>query len=181
VIWATADQHWNHGNILQYANRPFGNIAEMNATLISNHNSVVNNNDDIYMLGDVTLGSYNTFLEFINQLKGKIHIIPGSHDWQWMKGFSKDSTERSFVVLEPIHILEFKNDTPYPEMWVLCHYAMRKWCRSHFGTYHLYGHSHCQLSDFGRSTDVGVDCWNHFPVSLDTLREKFLQVPAPKL
>ena len=32
-----------------------------------------------------------------------------------------------------------------PQLVVLCHYAMRVWDRSHYGSWHLYGHSHGNL------------------------------------
>lgn len=54
---------------------------------------------------------------------------------------------------------------------VLCHYAMRVWDQSHYGTWHLHGHSHGTLPDIKEmlSCDVGVDCWNFTPVSMEQL------------
>lgn len=40
------------------------------------------------------------------------------------------------------------------------------------GAWHLYGHSHGRLSPQGRSLDVGVDCHNFRPISLDELTER---------
>ena len=50
---------------------------------------------------------------------------------------------------------------------VLFHYAMRVWNASHYGTWHLYGHSHGDLPDdeTSLSFDVGVDCHNFYPLS----------------
>ena len=64
MIWFTADIHYNHKNVLQYCNRPFKTIEDMNHTLIENHNSVVSDEDDVYILGDITLGSFYTFLHY---------------------------------------------------------------------------------------------------------------------
>ena len=42
---------------------------------------------------------------------------------------------------------------------VLMHYAMRVWNKSHWGMWHLYGHSHGSLPEDPKSMsfDVGVD------------------------
>ncbi|KKL16922.1 hypothetical protein LCGC14_2490690, partial [marine sediment metagenome] len=54
---------------------------------------------------------------------------------------------------------------------VVCHYAMRRWERSHYGSWQLYGHSHGRLEPIGLQHDVGVDNNNFYPVSLIELVE----------
>jgi calcineurin-like phosphoesterase family protein len=51
---------------------------------------------------------------------------------------------------------------------------MKVWNGSHKGDWQLYGHSHGTLPDDPNalSCDVGVDCWNYFPVSMEQLRAK---------
>lgn len=40
--------------------------------------------------------------------------------------------------------------------------------QAHRGSWMLYGHSHGNLTDIGGKTiDVGVDCFDYYPVSLD--------------
>jgi calcineurin-like phosphoesterase family protein len=71
--------------------------------------------------------------------------------------------------------LPWTSTQPYAEievggdLVVLFHYAMRVWNRSHRGAWHLFGHSHGQLQPEGRSCDVGVDCWDFKPVSLEKI------------
>lgn len=50
MYWFTADEHYGHHNskgtgIIDYCNRPFNSIEEMDAKLIENHNSVVGKGD----------------------------------------------------------------------------------------------------------------------------------------
>src|SRR4030042_1826998 len=52
---------------------------------------------------------------------------------------------------------------------VLNHYAMRVWNKSHFNTWHLYGHSHGMLPVWGKSLDVGVDEMDFCPVSINSI------------
>lgn len=155
----TADPHWRHANIIKYCNRPFTDVDEMNRTLIDNWNSVVNYNQDIYVLGDIYLGHESGFMEIFKQLNGNIHFIAGNHDktaWKFKDEFA------SFTP-------GIKEITVGKQRIVLCHYAMRVWNRSHRGSWHLYGHSHGTLPDDPNSLsiDVGVDCHNYTPITFD--------------
>ena len=66
-------------------------------------------------------------------------------------------------------LLEIKLDG---QLIVLCHYSMRKWNKSHYGSWHLYGHSHGNLPPLGLSFDVGVDTNDYYPYSLDDVSNK---------
>lgn len=79
-IWLISDCHFNHRNIIKYCNRPFSSVEEMNATLIENWNSIVNNNDRVFMLGDFCLSGKDKIIEIGNQLKGRKTLIMGNHD-----------------------------------------------------------------------------------------------------
>ena len=52
----------------------------------------------------------------------------------------------------------------------MCHYAMHVWPRSHYNSWHIFGHSHGALSLPGKRWDVGVDNNNYMPVSMSQLR-----------
>lgn len=55
----------------------------------------------------------------------------------------------------------------------LSHYPHRSWNKKFHGSIHVYGHVHGALPDHDRSTDVGVDCWDFKPVSLEQILEYF--------
>jgi len=54
---------------------------------------------------------------------------------------------------------------------VACHYAMRTWPKSHYGSWQIYGHSHGKLPGMGKQMDVGVDTNNFYPYSLKQIIE----------
>jgi len=84
-------------------------------------------------------------------------------DFSWCEAIHK---------VDPLVTLNFSRPQDKPLPVVLCHYAMRTWDRSHYGSYHLYGHSHGKLERHGWSMDVGVDCFDFYPVSLRQVIEE---------
>ena len=53
IIWFSSDQHFGHRNVINFCDRPYADVKEMNQSLIDNWNSVVSNNDIIFVLGDM--------------------------------------------------------------------------------------------------------------------------------
>ncbi len=174
----TADTHFDHHNIIRYCQRPYQTVAEMNESLVEKWNSVVSPRDVVYHLGDFTLGDIRHFTRWASRLNGTIKILPGSHDRQWLKDFAPSDR---LQVIAPLVSLEFPElrQGKYPQVVVLCHYALRVWDRSHYGAWHLFGHSHGQLKGVGLSFDVGVDCTDFTPLSLETVAAKMAHLTQP--
>ena len=78
MIWLTSDQHFGWKNI---HNRPFNDTEDMNRTLIRNWNSVVSDNDTVYVLGDFFMGLTENVYDIYPMLKGReIILVRGNHD-----------------------------------------------------------------------------------------------------
>lgn len=150
----TADEHYGHGNIIKYCDRPFSSTQEMDDTMIVNHNSVVGENDVTIHAGDFTFYDRDKAQKIINQLNGAHCFLKGSHD-KWLPNDYKQIYE--------FHASMY---TPKSVLIVVCHYCMRTWAKSHFNSWHLYGHSHGKLDPIGKSWDIGVDNNDFFPLSL---------------
>jgi len=169
----TGDLHLSHKNVIKYCNRPFETAAEMNEKLIDNWNSVVTKSDIIYVVGDVAFEKDQEKRDkMLGRLHGEKHLVWGNHDkglkpTAWQKHFHSAADIRSITI--PMQ----KEDRVVNQHIVMCHYAMRVWDRAHYGTWHLFGHSHNTLPDDPNSLslDVGVDAWNFTPVSLDQIAE----------
>ncbi len=171
----TADHHFDHNNIIHLANRPFSSVEEMNETMVERWNMVVNHNDIVYHLGDFAWGNAGRVYEIFGKLQGHIHVVEGNHDRQWWQKPLSYTSLSGYPInyLMPMHILKFRY-RDVKKYVTLSHYAMRSWYQSFQGSWHLYGHSHGNLPPYGKSFDVGVDCWDFFPVSNKQMVEKML-------
>lgn len=164
-VFFTSDQHFDHGNIIKYCNRPFKTIRDMNEALITNHNAIVKPNDIVYHLGDFAFRNHR---EFLRRLNGNHFLIKGNHE-------GKDWRDAGFGWCKDVYTAKVGE-----HFFFLSHYAHRTWNRAHYGVIHLYGHDHGSMPDYYKSCDVGVDAWNYRPVSATALIEKFKNVEPIK-
>lgn len=163
MIYFTADQHYYHKNVIKYEDRPFKTIDEMNQTMIQNHNSIISNNDEVYMIGDIGFCQDYMMKSILKQLNGIKYLIKGNHD-----KFGK-SVYEEFVWVKDYYKLKYNN-----EKFILFHYPIYAWDCKHHGSYHIHGHVHTTShNDFfdSKKFNVGVDCTGFKPVSI----EKILQ------
>lgn len=170
MIYFTSDLHFWHNKILHHCNRPFKDVVEMNEALIVNWNNEVSPDDEVYILGDVTMEGPEKAFAMLSQLKGIKYLIRGNHDrfvdneaWQqyaWVFQWVKDYQE-----------LVVNN-----QKFVLFHYPIAEWADFYKGAIHLHGHQHnapaynIQQAEAGlRRYDVGVDANNFKPVGVESI------------
>lgn len=155
--WFTADQHFDHANIMEYCNRPWDDVEEMNQALIDNWNSVVHGADTVVVIGDVTLMSDPELVRyrFLRHLKGNKIFVKGNHD-HWLRG-----SEKRYMYIHKCK-----------DQMVHCsHYPLRTWAASNRkACWQLHGHCHGMQTPYENQYDVGVDNNHYFPVSLSQLR-----------
>jgi calcineurin-like phosphoesterase family protein len=160
--WFTSDTHFYHANVIKYCNRPYSSVEEMNEAIILEWNSKVKPDDIIYHLGDFSFAKdISKTMEIVDRLNGQIFLIRGNHDYgQFVKKFI---THPRVIDVRDLYKLKIKDpDSPSgTQEIVLCHYAMEVWNHSHYGAWHLFGHSHGTLPDNldKMRLDVGMD--NH--------------------
>ena len=187
-LFFTSDHHFGHARIIQYCQRPFASVEEMDAALIQLWNDTVGASDLVYHLGDFTLQGLPEFKAIVRQLNGHLKILPGSHDQHWLERFRANDPElrtasgQTVELVPPLLSLKTPRaalgNERRPQIIVLCHYALRVWDRSHYGAWHLYGHSHGNLPSQGLSFDIGVDCHGFRPLSLEEVAVKVQALQA---
>lgn len=80
MIYFTSDFHFCHNRDFIYERRGFSSIEEHDKTIIDNFNSIVTDEDILYILGDVFLDDNEKGMECLQSLKGEKHVILGNHD-----------------------------------------------------------------------------------------------------
>jgi calcineurin-like phosphoesterase family protein len=157
-IFVTSDQHFGHTNIINICKRPFNSVWEMNECLINNYNKLVDQNDHVYILGDMFFKiNKHKAVDIIKRLNGKKFLVRGNHD----KVSCKEEVAKYFEWIKDYYELTVQDpDAPGGKrLVILTHYAKRVWNKKHWGSFCLYGHSHGNLPEEPDhlSIDIGVD------------------------
>ena len=79
-VWFWSDLHLGHDKEFIWKARGFSSVEEMNNALLTNLKLFVKPEDDLYILGDATLGDLDAAAALLCQIPGHIHIIIGNHD-----------------------------------------------------------------------------------------------------
>lgn len=170
MLWFTSDTHFGHAKVIEYSNRKFSNVHEMDQALIKNWNAVVNPHDVVWHLGDFGFCKFAEIKNILLQLNGKKNFIFGNHDKEIEKHKNELLNENFFESIQ-----HYKKISYNGQNIILLHYGMRVWEKSHHGAWHLFGHSHNSLPPHGKSFDVGVDSKvitpEYRPISFDEVKK----------
>lgn len=154
----TSDLHFGHE--LMRDKRGFATIDEMDEKLVSNWNDRVSKHCRAFILGDISWHKWDATQKLMDRLNGQKFLILGNHDEGVVKHI------KNFAWIKDVAMVTVKTKFKNQRIF-LSHYAHRVWASSHRGVWHLYGHSHGSLADDPNSLsfDIGVDCWNLYPVN----------------
>ena len=175
-VWFLGDPHYNHERIIEFCDRPFGSVEEMNELMIQWHNELVKPGDVVYVVGDFQFvwGKKDPADAYVvaPHLNGSKYLIRGNHDrtHKWHETLTEE-----FVWIRDLETISIKGygRKGHPLIVALCHYPFRSWNRKFHGAIHLHGHVHGLLDELpvAGALDVGVDVWNYRPVHLDQVLE----------
>lgn len=170
-ILLTSDLHFGHDREFIWKARGYESVQAMNLAQVQKWNFAVDNEDDVYVLGDLMLGDPSN-IEFIKQLKGKIHIVLGNHDTANREKMYRELPNVVEVAEVGIRLKYKKHH------FILTHYPMLTGNLENESlrqmTLNLFGHTH-QTTNFYNDMPfmyhVGVDSHNGYPVPLDCIIE----------
>lgn len=163
-----SDTHFGHKNIIEYENRPFDNVEEMDRFIIDNWNSVVNDKDVVFHLGDFFLTYTERQFEIFNQLKGNIILIRGNHDRQsktkLLERIGFDEVHDDLIIgcngvkvlltHRPFSDLDYMNENEID--------------------FNFHGHKHMVDEEYSdRHVNLSVENINYSPVDCDYLRSHY--------
>jgi calcineurin-like phosphoesterase family protein len=187
----TSDHHFGHTNIIDYCDRPFHGVGEMDAAMIANWNSVVAPGDTVHHLGDLAMGRREDSMPLIGLLNGHIILHAGNHDRCWYgHGEKALRFEQDYLDagIDEIHQGPERLVVGEREVMV-CHFPYGGDSRDNErydqfrptdeGLWLLHGHIHDKWQRHRRMINVGVDTWDFTPVSEEALAELMDEADIP--
>ena len=166
-IWITSDLHLGHDREFIWGARGYADVNEMNMKQIEKFNSVVADDDEVWILGDLVLGDIETGLALLKQLRGKIHVCLGNHDTAKREQAYRDMgwdvqlcarlkyKKLNFYLS---HYPTITHNLDEKEIWQV--------------VVNLYGHTH-QTTNFYHDDPwmyhIGVDSHDGYPVCIDDI------------
>ena len=160
--WIYSDPHYHHGNVIEYANRPFNDVNHMNKEMIKRHNFLINKQDKVFILGDFCFSDKKKTKEIVSQLKGNLVLIIGNHDrcrsvqWWYDVGFKE-------VIKYPIIV---------NEKYILSHEPIMIDRHSDFINLHGHIHEKSYIDENGfksKNHNLCVEQTDYFPIDLNKL------------
>ena len=144
-----ADTHFGHKNVIEFESRPYYDIQDMNAELISAWNATVAVDDEVIIVGDFSLMSPARTLDLITQLNGHKILVRGNHDKDKVVNRLLEEGE-----LEVCHDVGMRLMIGKVHSYV-SHYPLQTGERPNIVNIH--GHIHNQPSDQTNQFNVGID------------------------
>ena len=174
MIYYIADLHIGDQRVFDLCSRPFSSLEEYERELIRRWNAKVEQQDIVYILGDISNVCIEHVKEIFDQLHGIKRLIIGNHDEEFFMDY--------FVK----RIVATATSTKYIDddgrMVFLCHYPVMDWSYGDKTIHHVYGHIHNksiangylyeEIKMFYKNKlayNASIDVTNYEPVTLDEL------------
>lgn len=187
----TADLHLGHRNIARYEPEraraagvaPLTGPADdetqsrLDSFLIDRWNEVVGPDDEVWLLGDACMGRLDRTIEQLGRLLGRLVLVPGNHDRVWKADHRRDQWWDRYLaagideIVDGTATLELDDGTVVD----VDHFPYEgdsgdedrhvDWRPPYRGRVLLHGHVHSTWRTNGRMINVGVDVWDHAPIT----------------
>ena len=166
-IFLIADTHLGDDIIIKLENRPFKNSKEQTDSIVEKWNSVVNEDDIVYVVGDfLHIGCDSYHMEQAKKLNGKKYLVRGNHDTETDEfyisecGFTK-------VYDHPIIVDDF---------WIFSHEPM--YINKYFPYANIFGHVHDNPSYAtfsSRHYCICVERTDYTPITFDAVKATVME------
>lgn len=172
ATYVISDTHFDHEKILEFTNRPFKTVGEMDNTLIENWNNIITNDDTVIHCGDFAFGGSEEIRNYASQLNGNIILIRGNHDRKGIKFFEDCGFEVSREKVSKkqyIYTLGIVKDNEI-HRYILSHAPLPdNLIPDEFINMHGHLHDYPLSDKFDKSKHrcVSVECIDYKPLRLD--------------
>lgn len=165
------DPHFGHANIIAHAERPFADVAEMDAELERRYRAAVRAQDVVLWVGDVSFARPAWTSELLARLPGRKLLVRGNHDGSVAHclrlGFELVAEQLYMRIAgHKVTVCHYPPAGANPDV----RYLERRPPKPGPGEFVLHGHTHERARRVGRRLHVGVDAWDYEPAPLAEVR-----------
>lgn len=166
-IWLISDIHFFHTNIINYSDRPYDNVTDMNEQIVNNINECVKPEDTLLFLGDLSFKGIEKTQPLLDEMNGKFIHVVGNHDFdrKKLKKFNVDELHMFYGVFTP----------EYPPLFCT-HYPLYEYNipTKPVPMINVHGHIHDKPEPSTRHINVSVENINYKPINIkDVLSQAY--------
>ncbi len=173
-IWS--DPHFGHANVIKYSERPFVDVAEMDAALIANYVRNVGSKNTVLWVGDCSFHSFDRTAKIVAGLPGRKVLVLGNHDRSAAQmarlGFEVVTDRLTLTIAGrvvrvshlPYRDMDSREVATRSEGDEKREKGLPVWERRGSEEWLLHGHTHSKKRRDGQAIHVGVDAWDFAPV-----------------
>jgi calcineurin-like phosphoesterase family protein len=165
-IFATGNQQFGRKGAIKKFKRPFSDVQEMNHHMIDAWNSVVTEDDHVYVLGNFAWDPI-TADEIVGQLNGTIHLIKGE--------FDKATEDIAELHEYKLNICDSDIQIDDKHELVLSHWPLCDWYNKKKGYHSVISFPGKKYKSNHKESLINVNCdgWSFKPIELQKLKDLF--------
>lgn len=168
-VWFTSDNHFSHAKVINYCNRPYKDVNEMNEKMVKIWNNTVSLKDTVYCIGDFSLNVKVTE-KYTPLLNGRKILISGNHcaTFRFKNSIREDNMLKRYLAAgwSEVHMQHMINIGPYKVKLSHLPYAKAAAYDKRYMNFRpvptgedflIAGHLHAKYLKFDNQIDVGFD------------------------
>ena len=155
MIYYIADTHLRDQAIFDKCKRPFKSLSDMENAIINNWNKKVQDDDNVYVLGDLVKDDDFDSINIFSELKGHKHLIVGNHDQLLLDRI------KELNIFETVKFIDLIIDNN--RKVCICHYPLMDWMEFNRKGILVYGHIHNKTAENGNAYKMIKDFYKDLP------------------
>ena len=172
-IFVTGNQQFGRPNAIKKYKRPFNTVDEMNLALVDAWNSVVSDNDIVYVLGNFAWDPETAEIA-LKELNGTIVAIGGEYD----KSISELVTISS--ISNDITYFDNSIDVQHDAKMVFSYWPLSEWQGKSKGYYSVIGYpdKKYKTNHKNKVINSSYDFWEYKPINVSEVVSLFNEVSS---
>ena len=165
-IYATGNQQFGRIGAIRKYNRPFKNVEEMNDSMVSTWNKIVNQSDSVYVLGNLFWDPL-TADDILRKLNGTIYLMKGDYDRATQDVENLHENKLNIITSE-IHVDDVNK---------ICfsHWPLEEWKNKSKGYHSITAFPGKKYKSDHKKLRINVNCdlWSFRPVEISSVKGLF--------